>query len=143
MMQPDVGLTNELADGERAQKRIEVVFSHAKVIKLLCQAPCFGENMSTIQSAQEILRRLRELPDGSRWMRLTDEDWRLLKAAVDQKPYLLLNVNPVALGQLLPMLTAIVDAKQQEPEPAAASAPQPPANGTPASASGGAAPPSA
>lgn len=90
---------------------------HRATIRKLCQAPFFGESTAAIEAAVEILQRLRVFnPTTERYLRLTEPDWEYLKRAVNANPGALLDMNPILLPQVLPMLNAIKNASTSPPK---------------------------
>jgi hypothetical protein len=81
------------------------------VLMRLMAAPMWSESYHNIKAQNEIMQGMKNLVEGV--LPLAEEDWHRLKQAVEFPKTL--NFNPVLMYQLLPMLTAIMDAPIKDP----------------------------
>ena len=83
------------------------------IIVRLMQNPMWGESYHNIKAQHEIMQAMSKKEPV---LMLGEDDWQRLKSAAEfPKPNI--GYNPVLVHQLLPLLSAIIDATTTDPRP--------------------------
>lgn len=101
---------------KNAAGELEKPISFDTIIIRLMAHTLWSETYANTKAQHEVMQALKAQSGGV--ISLGDEDWQKLKQAAESPRFLAF--NPVIIYQLLPLLTAIMDAPTTDPRQAAA-----------------------